>query len=86
MKTVWGFNFYQLHLLIWLTFLCAYSFIGLKEHFDTEPSVTNATFFTTMVHTTIGFGDVQPKTPLARWLVTVHAAIVLVLMSWLMTT
>ena len=63
---------------LWVLFLFAilYYIIGMDTHFKL-PSGTAATpvtamYFGIVSHTTTGYGDIYPLTPLARVLVAVH--------------
>ena len=80
-RRIFGFNYFQVNLFIWAFFMAMYSSIGLKKHFDVDGTLTNAVYFTTTVHATVGFGDITPKTPLARWLVVAH----MIAVFWAMT-
>jgi hypothetical protein len=46
--------------------------MGMKKHFDVEPTLTNATYLTTVTHATVGYGDITPKTPVAKLVVSAH--------------
>jgi hypothetical protein len=65
-------NFLTLNILIFLGFMTVYRGIGMKKHFDTDDTLVNAIYFTATAHTSVGFGDITAKTPLAKMLVTAH--------------
>ena len=65
-------NFVSWNLVIFLGFLITYTAIDMKKHFGTENTLVNGLYFTTTVHTTVGFGDITAKTPLAKMVVTAH--------------
>ena len=51
---------------------------GFRENFNTPNdktghSWTDVLYFTTMTHSSIGYGDIYPLTPRARALTTIHA-------------
>lgn len=80
MKTLLGIDIYRAHILVWIFFAATYALLGMKEHFGAPSHTMNdISFYTTMVHSTIGFGDLQPKTAIAKVLTTAHVAIVIVL-------
>jgi hypothetical protein len=60
------------HLYLVLFFLGVYSLINMEEHFGVPNSLSNVCYFTVTTHTTTGFGDITPKTSLAKWLVSLH--------------
>jgi hypothetical protein len=51
--------------------------MDMMKHFGVEKSFTDAIYFTTATHATVGFGDITPKTNLARWIVSIHTLCVL---------
>jgi hypothetical protein len=65
-------NFVSWNLVIFLGFAITYMTIDMKKHFDTENTLVNGLYFTTTVHTTVGYGDITAKTPLAKMIVTAH--------------
>jgi hypothetical protein len=71
-----GSDFILFNCLVFILFMIIYLFMGMKKHFEVEPSLTNAAYFTTMSHATVGYGDISPKTDLAKAVVTVHIGIV----------
>jgi hypothetical protein len=56
----------KLHAAIFL----AFSLIDFQRHFRTDPK--DVLYFSATVHTSVGFGDIVPKTPLAKAIVTMH--------------
>jgi hypothetical protein len=80
----------KVHFAIFVVFTLLYYSVGFEENFECNRD-TNAPFspiyFSAVVHTSLGFGDCGPKTPLGRRLVTVHTLIsfvitMMVLGSW----
>lgn len=69
-------DFLTWNIVIFLAFLVTYMAIDMKKHFDVENSLVNGIYFTTTSHTSVGFGDITAKTPLAKMLVVAHMAIV----------
>lgn len=63
------------HLMVFLSFLMLYLAIDMKEHFGVPNTWSNACYFTVTTHSTTGFGDITPKTSLAKWMVTLHMLI-----------
>lgn len=62
--------------IVFLSFLVLYKNMDMKHHFDVEPTLENATYFTAVTHTTVGFGDITPKTQHAKNAVLLHISIV----------
>jgi len=80
----------KVHFAIFTVFTMMYYSVGFEENFECDRD-TGAPFspiyFSAVVHTSLGFGDCGPKTPLGRRLVTVHTLIsfvitMMVLGSW----
>jgi hypothetical protein len=80
----------KVHFAIFVVFTLLYYSVGFEENFECNRD-TDAPFspiyFSAVVHTSLGFGDCGPKTPLGRRLVTVHTLIsfvitMMVLGSW----
>ena len=69
-------RFIIFNVVVFFVFLITYRFMGMKKHFDVDPTFNNAVYFTTISHATVGYGDISPKTTLAKALVTTHIAIV----------
>lgn len=65
-------TFLTWNILIFLGFMSTYRGIGMKKHFDTDDTLVNTIYFTATAHTSVGFGDITAKTPLAKMLVTAH--------------
>lgn len=62
-------------------FALLYWVIGMDKHFGTTGAgLEDATYFAVVAHTSVGFGDIAPKTRLARLLVSLH-----VLAVWAVT-
>jgi len=60
----------KLHSLIFIVFTTLYAVMDFQTHFGS--SSTNALYFSASVHTSVGFGDIVPKTNEAKLIVTVH--------------
>ena len=60
----------KLHSLIFIVFTTLYAVMDFQKHFGS--SSTNALYFSASVHTSVGFGDIVPKTNEAKLIVTVH--------------
>lgn len=80
-------NFVSWNAIIYIVFLSIYMAIDMKTHFGTEKNtLVNALYFTTTTHTTVGFGDITAKTPLAKMLVSAHMlcvwTLVAITISW----
>ena len=60
----------KLHAAIFLAFTLIYSLLDFQRHFRTDPK--DVLYFSATVHTSVGFGDIVPKTPLAKAIVTMH--------------
>lgn len=80
----------RIHFLIFFIFTTLYYSVGFERHFvcdrDTA-SPFSPIYFSAVVHTSLGFGDCGPKTPLGRRLVTVHTlcsfvSTLLVIATW----
>lgn len=62
-------------IIIWVTFTLLYAFMDAYDpgvHFGDD---FNPPYFSTITQLTIGFGDIAPKTMLARALVSIHAIV-----------
>lgn len=68
------------HVLILLAFLAANMSLDFKTHYGTSNTPTNKVYYTVMTHSTTGFGDITPKSRLAKWLTTVH-----IILVWIFT-
>lgn len=60
----------KLHAMIFLVFTMVYMVIDFEKHFGTNPA--NVVYFSTTVHTTVGFGDITPQTALGKTVVSLH--------------
>jgi hypothetical protein len=60
----------KLHAVIFLVFTLIYAVIDFQKHFHTSPA--NIVYFSTTVHTSVGFGDITPKTHLGKAIVSLH--------------
>lgn len=69
-------RFLVVNMIIFTVFFFVYRFMGMKEHFDVEPTSPNAMYFTTVTHATLGYGDIIPKTRTAKMVVTLHVLLV----------
>lgn len=67
---------------ILVVFAGIYWALGMERHFGTSPGsgAGDALYFATIAHTSVGFGDITPKTRLAKALVSLH-----VLAVWAVT-
>ena len=67
------------HACLFLFFLGVYQSMDWKKHFRvpddmklTPISATTKAYFTTVTHISLGYGEITPKTDMARILVSVH--------------
>lgn len=74
-------RFLVVNIIVFIVFFFTYRFMGMKEHFGTEPTNANAMYFTTVTHATVGYGDILPKTRTAKMVVTLHVLIVWTLIA-----
>jgi len=74
-------RFVSANLLIYTLFTGLYLYIGMKEHFDTPNTLTNAMYYAATTHSTTGYGDIIPKTSLAKMLATAHMFCVWILIA-----
>lgn len=66
---------------ILLLFAGIYWMLGMDQHFGTSGAgASDALYFATVAHTSVGFGDIVPKTRTAKTLVSLH-----VLAVWAVT-
>jgi len=80
----------RIHLVIFVLFTGLYYYVGFPSNFECDrdtDSPFSPIYFSAVVHTSLGFGDCGPKTPLGRRIVTAHTmtsfmATLLVLASW----
>lgn len=70
------------HVLIFAVFAWLYGAIGFRQNFDVPSDSSTATqlYFAVVAHTNTGFGDITPKTDVARMLVVAH-----LLLAWIPT-
>lgn len=64
--------------IIWVLFTVIYWAMDRAnpgKHFGPQ---FNPVYYGVVVHTTIGFGDIVPQTPEARWVTSAHAVLTLV--------
>ena len=71
------------HAFIFGAFFAMYMFIpgGFEEHFATPTGAVSASdvaYYTAVTHATIGYGDMYPKTQVARRLVMAHVFLVFI--------
>lgn len=70
------------HLVLLLLAWGVYSNLDFKKHFNvpekTPLNRTTVWYFTISTHSTVGFGDITPKTDLARNLVGIHLVLIMV--------
>jgi hypothetical protein len=71
------------NIFVFVTFWALYTALDFKRHFNTSSSLGDGAadasftgYFTTVTHTTAGYGDCFPKTALSRFLVTAHLLLV----------
>jgi uncharacterized membrane protein len=60
----------KLHAVIFTIFTALYWLMDFKKHFGTDPK--DILYFSATVHSTVGFGDITPKTQAAKTVVTLH--------------
>lgn len=67
------------NIVTFVAFLIVYLSMDFSRHFSSPQPVTLAgkVYYAVMVHTTIGSGEIYPKTDLARSITAVHA-----MLSW----
>ena len=73
----------MLHLIVYITFTIIYSNLP-DDDFIINNDLSkqyNRLYFSAITHTTIGYGDILPKTPRCKLITMLHAFIVLSL--WL---
>ena len=76
-------NLVTYNIIVFLVFWAIYTAIDFKKHFNTAsalgtdaPDATFTGYFTTVTHTTAGYGDCFPKTHLSRFIVAMHLLLV----------
>lgn len=60
----------KLHAMVFAAFAAVYVFMDFEKHFHT--SADNVLYFAATVHTSVGFGDIVPRTREAKMIVTLH--------------
>lgn len=74
-------RFITTNLLIYGVFTSLYMYFGMKEHFDTPNTLSNAMYYAATTHSTTGYGDITPKTPIGKMLATAHMFCVWILIA-----
>jgi voltage-gated potassium channel len=74
-------RFISANIMIFAFFSTCYMYFGFKEHFDTPNTLSNVLYYAATTHTTTGYGDITPKTPLGRFLATAHMLSVWILIA-----
>jgi hypothetical protein len=66
------------HITLFFVFFLVYILIGFEKHFGEPPGFSNVFYCTGQIHIANSpAGDLAPRTPIARFLMTVHA-----ILSW----
>lgn len=61
------------HIVVLVVFASIYAMIGMKQHFGVaDATPVMPVYFAMVTHSTTGFGDLAPKTDLARMVVVLH--------------
>jgi hypothetical protein len=69
-------RFLEINALMVLVFWMIYYNLG-QEHFNGDfHTPMDALYYTVVTHVTLGYGDISPKTQLARRIVTLHILLV----------
>lgn len=69
-------HFFMVNAIIIFLFWTAYMHLG-QDHFNGDiKTPMDAFYYTIVTHVTLGYGDITPKTQMARRIVTVHSLIV----------
>jgi hypothetical protein len=63
----------QFQMAIIAVFTYIYAYCLTEEDFGQEMTLTDSFYFTCITSCSVGFGDITPKTPRARRIVTLHA-------------
>lgn len=76
-----------IHIAILLFFVMVYRFFpgGFENHFDTNKQANwiDCLYFGVSTHSTVGYGDIAPKTPIARLVVITHIIVVFMIVLML---
>ena len=75
-------NVLIVNLVIILVFAILYFIIGPKSFsfpHDSVPSLFDSFYYSVVVHTTLGFGDILPANKVAKFVTMIHLLLVLVL-------
>nr|QLC35906.1 potassium channel protein kcv [Acanthocystis turfacea Chlorella virus mid_9.1] len=60
------------HIVILICFTVIYKMLPGGMFSDADPSWFDCLYFSTATHTTTGYGDLTPKSPVAKLVTTVH--------------
>ena len=72
LKMVQSYSFLFINVAVFVVFIFVYKYMGMKKHFEVEPTFTNASYFAAATHSSTGFGDITPKTKTAKWVTFAH--------------
>nr|QLC35873.1 potassium channel protein kcv [Acanthocystis turfacea Chlorella virus IL-M] len=65
-----------IHLSILVIFTTIYKMLPGGMFSNTDPSWVDCLYFSASTHTTVGYGDLTPKSPVAKLTATAHMLIV----------
>lgn len=76
-----------IHVILFICMLIVYKFFpgGFENHFTrsdgikSPPTLIDVIYFTTTTHSTTGFGDIVPKTQVAKITTSVHMMLVFII-------
>lgn len=79
---------FRMILVAWLFFAVIYQIMHAwsSKHFGFDDPFVDSLYFSMTTTTTTGFGDISPKTPAARLVVTLHQACMVGLVGWVFCT